>query len=335
MLSRVWSLVASAAILLTISAGVAESLTYPSGLSDTFYDKTCPNATQTVLNIIKKVQLSSSGTGDVTAGLVRLHFHDCAVRGCDASVLVKSTPGNLAEKDGPSNKNSLEGFELIDQIKTALEKICPKVVSCADIIALAARDALLVSRGLSYPVPLGRKDGLVSKASEAEANLPSPSLNWAGLVKNFAAKGLTPKDLVVLSGAHTFGDTHCKKVWPRLYSFSARNQTDPALNPGYAAQLKVKCPKGQPFSTTNVLLDPTKGGHSFDNLYYSNVLAGKTAFISDSALITDTAARALVTKFAASPSTFLQEFGKAMLKMGQVGVLTGKSGTIRTVCSKV
>lgn len=64
-------------------------------------------------------------------------------------MLLNSKGKNTAEKDGPPNK-SLHAFYVIDDAKKAVEGLCPGVVSCADILALAARDAVaLVSKPTS------------------------------------------------------------------------------------------------------------------------------------------------------------------------------------------
>lgn len=64
-------------------------------------------------------------------------------KGCDGSVLINSTSGN-AERDAPPNL-TLRGFGFVERIKALLEKVCPKTVSCADIIALTARDAVVAT----------------------------------------------------------------------------------------------------------------------------------------------------------------------------------------------
>lgn len=107
-------------------------------LSPTFYDSTCPNALATIRTSIRQ---AVSRDRRMAGSLIRLHFHDCFVQGCDASILLDETPTIQSEKTAGPNDNSARGYEVIEAAKREVERICPGLVSCADILTLAARDA--------------------------------------------------------------------------------------------------------------------------------------------------------------------------------------------------
>lgn len=77
-------------------------------------------------------------------------MHHVYVQGCDASVLLDDSATVVSEKNAGPNKNSIRGFEVIDEIKAKLEQVCPHTVSCADILALAARDSTVLVSNLEH-----------------------------------------------------------------------------------------------------------------------------------------------------------------------------------------
>lgn len=148
-----------------------------SQLSSDFYASSCPSVELIVRDTVRS---ASEIDSSIPGKLLRLLFHDCIVevqikillnyrfvygvwrtlwkskmarwqltrialllQGCDASVLVE---GNGTERSDPANR-SLGGFNVVESAKRLLEFWCPGTVSCADILVLAARDAVeLVSQ---------------------------------------------------------------------------------------------------------------------------------------------------------------------------------------------
>ncbi|KAK3404503.1 hypothetical protein EUGRSUZ_K00806 [Eucalyptus grandis] len=210
-----------------------------------------------------------------------------------------------------------------------LKKKCPGVVSCADILALVARDAVSMMNGPFWQVPTGRRDGRVSNLQDALNNLPGPAFSISALKSSFAAKGLSVKDLAVLSGGHTLGMSHCSSFTNRLYNFTGKNDADPSMDPNYVAQLKTKCKPND--ATTIVEMDPGSA-KKFDMDYYTLVSKRRGLFQSDAALLTDSTTNAYVQLQLTNKSTFAEDFGVSMVNMGNIGVLTGNSGEIRKKC---
>ncbi|VAH75835.1 unnamed protein product [Triticum turgidum subsp. durum] len=175
------------------------------GLFPQFYDHSCPKAKEIVHSMVAQAVARETR---MAASLVRLHFHDCFVKGCDASVLLDNSTNIISEKGSNPNKNSLRGFEVVDQIKAALEAACPGTVSCADILALAARDSTILVGGPFWDVPLGRRDSLGASIQGSNQGIPAPNNTLPTISTKFdnfyfknilAGRGLLSSDEVLLT----------------------------------------------------------------------------------------------------------------------------------------
>ncbi|XP_028766896.1 peroxidase 44-like [Neltuma alba] len=290
-----------------------------------FYCTSCPSAETIVRRAVRRHFIRERS---ITADLLQMHFHDCFVRGCDGSILIDPRGRKGSEKQARINRN-LEGFDLIDEIKAAVEKACPSTVSCADIIALATRDAVALAGGPRYNVPTGRRDGLVSCPSEV--HIPGPSLSVSQAFESFfRVRGFSLNEMVTLLGAHTVGFTHCSFVRGRLSSFGNR---DPPMDPALDAKLGRICGSAQRPARNDpqIVLDQNTS-LVFDNEYYRQVRMSRGVLHIDQQLGVDASSRGIVAGFAANENSFKRRFAEAMIKMGSLDVLVGNAGEIRKNC---
>ncbi|XP_024363990.1 cationic peroxidase 2 [Physcomitrium patens] len=283
-----------------------------------FYDATCSAAESIVKGA---VQSAVALDGTIAASIIRLHFHDCFAQGCDASIMLTGTG---SERDAPPNL-SVRGYGVINDAKAQLESSCPGVVSCADIIALAARDSVEILGGATYGAETGRFDGAAPAAS---VNIPSPNSAVAEATPFFTNLGLTQDDMVNLLGAHTVGVSQCQFFVDRLYNFQGTGLPDPSLDATYLAVLQSRCPNVAGDVTT-VALDQGSES-SFDTGYFTNIQASKGVLRIDQEIANDASTSGRVNTLAASPSTFGTDFATSMIAMGRIAVLT--SGSVRSDC---
>lgn len=134
--------------------------------------------------------------------LLRLVFHDAGTYdaaagdgGANASIRL--------ELDRPENKGLKRGWNVIEALRKELQGTAADgLVSGADLIAVAGAHVVLKCGGPAIQVPVGRLD---SEAADPPGRVPGEMLSAAQLRAEFAAKGLTTQELVVLSGSHTLG----------------------------------------------------------------------------------------------------------------------------------
>ncbi|OEL33584.1 Peroxidase 70 [Dichanthelium oligosanthes] len=187
-------------------------------------------------------------------------------QGCDASILLDDVGSFLGEKPAFPNVNPVRGYDVINNIKMAVEASCSGVVSPAPTsspspratapIWYAAPGELSSSLSLvcphhlnfyspllhcmqlgdpSWDVPLGRRDSTTVSWTLANSDLQSPASNLSTLVMAFGNKGLSARDMTALSGAHTIGYAQCKNFHSHIYNDTESTLRSPRCGTATAA----------------------------------------------------------------------------------------------------
>ncbi|KAJ8534275.1 hypothetical protein K7X08_007599 [Anisodus acutangulus] len=251
-------------------------------------------------------------------------------QGCDASILLdnNATSKIVSEKDAAPNANSIRGFNVVDKIKIVVENSCPGVVSCADILALAAEASVYLAGGPSWNVLLGRRDSRTANQAGANTFIPSPFEDISNITAKFYVVGLNTNDLVL-----TFGRAQCRVFKRRLHNFNGTGNPDPTLNKTYLAKLMQICPQnGSDTALANLdLTTPNK----LDNDYFANLQNNKGLLTSDQELFSASTVSNIVNTFSRDQNAFFQSFVQSMINMGNISPLTGTKGEIRSDCKRV
>ncbi|XP_077242569.1 peroxidase P7-like [Tasmannia lanceolata] len=307
-------------ILITISSPVSAQL------SVSFYANTCPSVFDTVRAAVRSVIDREPRMG---ASLMRMLFHDCFVSGCDGGILLEDFGSFVGEQKLPANFNSIRGYEVIDNIKTQVDRACGgSVVSCADILVIAARDSVVQLGGPSYSVPVGRRDARSANTNAANNELVAPTENLDSILQKFRNKGFSPRETVALSGSHTVGQARCTSFRNRIYH-------DANIDTSFATSLKANCPQDVGNGDNNLApLDP-QSPNRFGNNYYQALINKRALLHSDQELFNGNSTDSIVTMYGDNPSAFSTDFANAMLKMSNLSPLTGTQGEVRVNCKRI
>ncbi|XP_078434862.1 peroxidase superfamily protein [Wolffia australiana] len=293
-------------------------------LSRSYYAESCPRAEEIVK---EQVKLLYEKHGNTAISWLRNLFHDCMVGGCDASLLL-DTAGAVVSEKASQRSFGMRNFKYVEVIKSAVERECPSTVSCADIVALSARDGVTMLGGPYVAMRTGRKDSKASHRDMVDDTIPSHDSDISLVLSRFSSIGIDTEHAVALLGAHSVGRVHCINLVQLLYP-----SVDPTLDPNYAAYLKMRCPTAQP--------DPAAVAYGrndretpmmIDNVYYKHLLQHKGLLLVDQQLASDPRTAPFVLKMAADNGYFLQRFSEALLLLSESSPLLGDQGEVRKDC---
>ncbi|RWR72094.1 Plant peroxidase [Cinnamomum micranthum f. kanehirae] len=294
------------------------------GLQLDYYSESCPRAAEIIKEQVQKLYEKH---GNTAVSWVRNLFHDCMVKSCDASILLVEANGIVSEQKSDRNFG-MRNFKYIHTIKSALESECPMTVSCADIVALSAREGVIMLGGPYISMKTGRRDSKESYADVVQDFIPLHNDSIDVVLSRFQSIGIDVEGTVALLGAHSVGRVHCVNLVNRLYP-----TLDPTLDPDYGEYLRGRCPSPQPDpDAVEYARNDRETPMVLDNMYYKNLLRNKGLMLIDQQLVSHPSTSPFVDSMASNNSYFLDRFASAMILMSENNPITGDAGQVRNDC---
>ncbi|KAB5547952.1 hypothetical protein DKX38_011358 [Salix brachista] len=282
---------------ISTQGGVISSADELHGLEYDFYRQNCPQAESIVRSTMAKIY---SQQNDISFGLLRLLFHDCFIKVCYFLVLNYISWLFLNWAGGPF-----------------------------------------------YPIFTGRRDSTQSYFDEAMDEIPKPNDNITQTLFLFSRRGFDERETVNLLGAHNVGKISCDFIRDRLTNFSGTGQPDASVDPNFLNELRLACQDSSSTDHDGTVASMTSremgnsssamifqglsssvpSGARFDNHYYQNLLKGRGLLFVDQQLMADENTARFVAVYASDDgTTFRRDFSRSMVKMSNLGVLTGTLG---------
>ncbi|CAL4907770.1 unnamed protein product [Urochloa decumbens] len=301
-----------------------------------YYSSSCPRAEDIVREQVTQLYHKH---GNTAVSWLRALFHDCMVGSCDASLLLDTSPGaaGVSEKSSPRSFG-MRNFKYVDVIKSALERECPGTVSCADVLALAARDGAAILAGggplaADMPMRTGRLDSRVAAShADVERAIPDHNATVSEVLAAFAAAGVSggAEAVTALLGAHSVGRVHCANLVARLYP-----AVDAGVDPAYGEYLRGRCPTADAREDTRDVAYARNDRVTpmvLDNMYYKNLLARRGLLLVDQRLADDPRTKPFVERMAADNDYFHDRFAAALIALSENNPLGAGEGEVRRDC---
>lgn len=213
--------------------------------------------------------------------IVRLAFHDSGTYNAKADDGGANGTVRFAPESHHFANTGLEkGIALLQPIKDTHPDI-----SYADLYQLASVVAIEFTGGPKIPFRMGRVDATNDRCTP-DGRLPDGHGNVPHLRDVFHRMGLTDKDIVVLSGAHTLGRAHRERS-------------------GFEGPW-------------------TKEPLKFDNSYYQELLSDAPdpsllRLATDLALVQDPRMKSLVEIYASDQDAFFADYAESHKKLSELG----------------
>ncbi|XP_041011455.1 uncharacterized protein LOC121255246 [Juglans microcarpa x Juglans regia] len=205
-----------------------------------------------------------------------------------------------------------------------------------------------IARGMEHPSNFVKghantnhgEEGDEKKAAGSKSAAENVALTWFWVLQDLFCASADDRDVAMIE----------MWLWVLQVFSAAADDRDGAFEPGSGPSwvcsmlyiqilrtldasllqtLQSTCPEDDADSDTKLSPLDSVTANKFDNIYYKNFVNNYGLLQSDQALMRDNKTASIVINYSKLRYLFYRDFAASMMKMANIGVLTGQSGEIR------